>query len=252
MVTWATVADNPAGMTSASDVSPPTGSLVHYRVRAFNGTLPSSWRATTAAIPPAGTVQTLANPSFESPVIGDVFFAPVGAGWQFAGPGAGITAAHHSFGAPNLAGAQSALLQGAGGSISQDIVGLVPGRTYTLQFLAAQRSGNDQTVQVTMGGVALGTIEPPTDGGMRLYQFSVAASAATETLAFTGLNSIGGDNTLFIDDVFITSPLPAVTLDQVRSHFGKRIGGPGWDGTVDLNHDARVDAQDLHQVIQGH
>ena len=79
--------------------------------------------------------------------------------------------------------------------------------TYRLTFQAAQR-GNFQTsrqdFRVLVDGAAVGTFTP---AGTAYQQFTTAAftvGAGARTITFQGLDSAGGDNTAFIDDVRLT------------------------------------------------
>ncbi len=150
---------------------------------------------------------TIANFSFETPGIGGGNFRynPTGASWAFSGAspsGSGIVANGSGFGSPSAPhGTQAAFLQQSG-TFSQTLSGLIPGDAYTLTYLAAQRSGNQQTWDVKING---NVIQSNSDGsaGFTSYSANFVATAATQTLAFVGTNLNGGDNTVFIDNVSI-------------------------------------------------
>src|SRR5262249_26581512 len=114
--------------------------------------------------------------------------------------GSGFTA-----GNPNaLEGAQVAFLQGVG-TISQTM-DLAAG-TYRVTFQAAQRGNfqaSRQDFRVLVDGVAVGTFTPGSTAyaGFTTTAFTVGAGA--HTISFVGLDSAGGDNTAFIDDVRLT------------------------------------------------
>jgi streptogramin lyase len=141
---------------------------------------------------------------FETPAVGAGAFAytPAGSAWTFgAGSGVSGNGSDFTFGNPNATeGNQVAFLQGAG-SFSQS-VNLAAG-TYQLTFQAAQRGNFQEAWQdfrVLVDGVAVGTFTPSGTGYSSLSAtFSVAAGP--HTITFQGLDSAGGDNTAFIDNV---------------------------------------------------
>src|SRR5262249_5196062 len=124
------------------------------------------------------------------------------------GNGSAITA-----GNPNAPeGGQVAFLQQTG-RIDQ-FVSLAAG-TYQLSFQAAQRGNSQasrQDFRVLVDNRVVGTFTP----GSTAYAifttgaFSVAAGAG-HTISFRGLDTAGGDNTAFIDNIQINAVQPAAT-----------------------------------------
>jgi hypothetical protein len=169
----------------------------------------SSSQALTEQVVAATT--GLQQEGFEAPNLGTGTFGafqydPIGIPWAFAGS-AGISGNGSGFtsGNPNAPeGAQVAFLQG-GGSFSQ-AVNLAAG-TYRVAFQAAQRGNfqaSRQDFQVLVDGAVVGTFTP---AGTSYAGFTTAAftlAAGSHTIAFVGLDSAGGDNTAFIDDVQLT------------------------------------------------
>jgi autotransporter-associated beta strand protein len=148
---------------------------------------------------------------FETPDLGlgNFEYDPSGSAWTFSGAspnGSGIVANGSGFSNPNAPqGTQAAFVQ-EDGSISQAISGLIPGTTYTLSFVAAERPGNAQSWNVTMNGTTIGSYNPGSGATAYTgYTASFTATAATETLAFVGTDLAGGDNTIFIDNVKMTA-----------------------------------------------
>ncbi len=153
-------------------------------------------------------VPAAGDAGFEQPSVGAGHFEyqPAGSPWAFS-PGAGISANNSGFTAgnpPAPQGTQVALLQGTG-SFSQTVTGWAPG-SYRITFSAAQRGNvqaSHQNFDVLVDGVVVGTFTPSGTS----YQsssttvFSVAEGA--HTITFQGLDSAGGDNTAFVDDVSI-------------------------------------------------
>src|SRR5262249_29624442 len=87
--------------------------------------------------------------------------------------------------------------------------------TYRLTFQAAQR-GNVQAArqdfQVLVDGQVVGTFTPQGTGYSGLSTtFTVTAGA--HTIAFRGLDSAGGDNTAFVDDVQVAEQTAAAVSD---------------------------------------
>jgi hypothetical protein len=157
----------------------------------------------------AAPAPELGDAGFESPAVGSGSFGafqygPAGTPWTFAG-GAGISGDGSGFTAGNPhapEGSQVAFLQGTG-SISQTVANLAAG-TYRLTFQAAQRGNfqaSRQDFRVLVDGAVVGTFTPAGTGyaGLTTAAFTVAAGAHTVT--FQGLDSAGGDNTAFIDNI---------------------------------------------------
>jgi ELWxxDGT repeat protein len=157
----------------------------------------------------AVTTPTFGDAGFESPAVGSGTFgafqvAPAGTPWAFAGS-AGISGNGSGFtaGNPNAPeGAQVAFLQG-NGSFSQTVTGMAAG-TYQLSFQAAQRGNfqaSRQDFRVLVDGVSVGTFTP---GGTAYSAFTTAAfvvGSGAHTVTFQGLDTAGGDNTAFLDNV---------------------------------------------------
>jgi hypothetical protein len=145
---------------------------------------------------------------FETPVVGGGKFqyGPSGSPWAFVG-GAGIAGNASAFGNPPAPeGQQTAFVQQTG-SLSQPVAGWQAGTRYTLTLDAAQRSfhgANTQSIQVSVGGQAVGTVTPTSTGYAPYSLTFTAPTSGTLALAFTGLNPQGGDNTAFLDNVQVT------------------------------------------------
>ena len=97
-------------------------------------------------------------------------------------------------------------------TISQSVTGWAPG-IYQLSFSAAQRGGTNQASQqdfeVQVDGVVVGTFTPSgttyqtyTTAPFDVDPFVIGPGA--QTIKFLGLDTAGGDNTAFIDDVTLT------------------------------------------------
>jgi hypothetical protein len=157
------------------------------------------------------TIPTVGDPGFEAPVVGNDFsYNPTGSPWTFSGVpgnGSGVTGNNSGFTSGNSAapeGTQVGYVQGKG-TITQPVAGWSAG-SYTISFNAAQR-GNDgvsaQDFEVLVDGGVVGTFKP---AGVSYQAYTTAAFAVTagsHTIAFLGLNTAGGDNTAFIDNVII-------------------------------------------------
>jgi hypothetical protein len=138
---------------------------------------------------------------------GGFAYAPAGTPWSFSG-GAGVAGNGSGFTSGNPAapeGAQVGFLQQTG-AFSQAVAGWAAG-TYRISFDAAQRGNyqaSQQDFEVLVDGAVVGTFTPagPSYQGYTTATFTVAAGV--HTIAFQGLDSAGGDNTAFIDDVAIS------------------------------------------------
>ncbi len=153
-------------------------------------------------------VGSLNNGGFESPAVGNGFlYDPAGTPWAYtgsagvAGNGSGFTA-----GNPNAPeGTQVGFLQGLG-SFSQTLTGMAAG-TYQLTFSAAQRANfqaSRQDFQVLVDGVIVGTFTPSGTGYTSVTTDAFTLGAGVHRIVFQGLDSAGGDNTAFIDNVRLT------------------------------------------------
>jgi streptogramin lyase len=200
----------PAGQISvfSADITPTNGEGLHGITVGPDGNL---WftertgnRIGRLQLPP--TTAAVADGGFEAPGLGAGSFqyAPAGTPWTFM-DGAGISGNGSGFtaGNPNAPeGAQVAFLQG-NGSFRQTVDGLAAG-TYRLTFQAAQRGNfqaSRQDFRVLVDGVLVGIFTPAGTGyaGFTTAAFTVGAGA--HSVIFQGLDSAGGDNTAFVDDV---------------------------------------------------
>ena len=210
--------------TSYSDTAVVNGSTYFYSITAKNPGGESALSAYSGATPSAGI--TVPNFGFETPVTSTYIYNPSGGSWTFTASttngGSGLSANGSAFtsgNSPAPEGAQVAFVQRTG-SISQTISGLSPGTSYAVTFAASQRKNiaqAGQTFNVQINGVTVGSFEPPQ--GVSTYQdysTTFTASAASQTLAFVGTDTHGGDNTVFLDNVRIAPgvlPTPWVTSD---------------------------------------
>lgn len=173
-----------------------------------------AWRG---GVSPPATSLTLTNAGFETPPLGVGSFAihPGSAGWSFSGS-AGISANGSGFTSGNPAapeGAQVAILQ-QNGSIFQTINS--PAGRFSIGFSAAQRANwqtSSQDFEVKIDGQPIGTFRPVSIAYTTYTTNTFSLSAGSHTVSFEGLNSWGGDNTVFIDRVTIseiTAPAPSI------------------------------------------
>jgi hypothetical protein len=178
--------------------------------------VPMAFAVLGLAVAHPAHAQQLQDGGFESSVFSNGTFGydPTGSAWTFLGS-SGISANGSGFtgGNPNAPeGRQVAVLQSVG-SFSQTVTGFAAGQ-YSLTFDAAQRinsagySARNQNFQVLVDGVSVGAFDPALDSGS--YQpFTTgtftAAAGSSHTVQFVGLDTVGGDNTAFIDAVQLNS-----------------------------------------------
>jgi serine/threonine-protein kinase len=169
---------------------------------------------TGVAVPLSGPFPppTLVNPGFESPPLGTGPLAYVyasGGGWTFGGApgvGSGLTANNTAFTNGNPAapeGLQVAFLQSTG-VFAQSV--LFPAGTYTVSFQAAQRAGfnkGGQDFQVYVDNQAVGTFFPTTTTYQSYATRPFTVTDGPHVIHFRGMDTRGGDNTVFIDAVKI-------------------------------------------------
>ena len=160
-----------------------------------------------------------ANPGFETPAVGSgvsgYAYAPSGATWTFAGY-SGISGNGSTFtsGNPNAPeGAQVAFLEYSNSSITQ-AVSMEPG-TYQISFDAAQRQNvqaSQQDFEVLVDGSIVAQFTPASIN-YSLYSTGpfTFTTTASHTIEFLGLDTAGGNNTAFIDNVnlYTAVPLPS-------------------------------------------
>jgi hypothetical protein len=144
------------------------------------------------------------------------FNVGLGIGWTFevgtVTGGDGVTTPNTDFNPPPFTGlpfSQAALLQGTvSATIGQEITGFVPGGTYALSFYAGSRYASagtydgNQTVQVMLGGQALGTwnLVSFTPFTLETANFT-AVDGGSNILKFQGI--VSGDHTAFFSGVSI-------------------------------------------------
>jgi hypothetical protein len=180
--------------------------------------------------PPPTNSPSIADSGFEQAVVGAGMFQydPTGSPWTFSGL-AGIAGNNSGFTTgdpPAPEGNQVAFIQKTG-SISQSATAW-PAGTYVLTFDAVQRANyglSRQNLSVLIDGKVVSTITP---SGTSYEGYSTAAftvTAGSHTIAFQGLNSAGGDNTVLIDQVAVTPDvIPSVgdpDFEQVAVGAGK-------------------------------
>jgi len=131
--------------------------------------------------------------------------------WAFSG-NSGISGNGTKFtsGNPNAPeGTQVAFLQNTG-SFSQTISGFTDG-IYSFSFEAAQRGnfGDAQDFMVSLDGTSIGSFAPESFAYEAMTTDSVAVTAGSHTLTFTGMNEMD-DHTAFIDAVSVSAAPAAV------------------------------------------
>jgi hypothetical protein len=170
----------------------------------------SPWRACAVNVP---------NFGFETPSIGGGYqYNPSGGSWTFSGAspnGSGIVGNGSLFANPSAPqGVQAAFVQ-EDGTISQAIPGFNPGTPYMISFYAAQRPANAQSWNVTVNGTVIASFNPGASAtSYGTYTATFTAAAATETVSFVGTDLAGNDNTIFIDNVQITSVSATVVMSS--------------------------------------
>ena len=209
---YTTVATGVSG-TSYTDSTATNGTSYFYVISAQDGVAGGN-----------SNPGVLANNGFETPSVGTYQYNPSGALWTFTAQsgsnGSGLSANGSGFTSSNPnapQGLQVALIQGTG-TISQTVSGLTPGTTYNVTFEAAQRangSNGGQTWNVTMNGTTIGSFAPPQSAtSYLLYSAQFTATASSETLAFNGTNTNGGDNTIFLDNVAVVTPAAGESVNS--------------------------------------
>lgn len=181
-------------------------------------------------ITPMMPVNIINDPGFEMPNVGTGAFEssaynPNGSPWTFT-KGAGVAGNSSGFTSANPKapqGTQVAFLQGAPAKISQSL-NFAAGR-YTLNFQAAQRgiqNQGPQTFQVRIDATLVGTFTPTSTTYVTMSTDGFTVAAGPHTIAFEGLNPLGGDNTVFID--LVTLSAAAVQSTQAEDRITNSMG----------------------------
>jgi hypothetical protein len=202
---------------------------------------------------------SLGDGSFENVSVptGTFQYYPTGSAWAFGGGGTGISSVGSGFTAASPqqtpTGTQVAFLQG-GGVVSQAVSGFDGASSYVLSFNAAQRSGNHQDVQVLVDGVEIARVTPDSDRYQR-YAFALPQNlaAGTHTIAFVGLDSAGGDNTAFIDDVALgvdpnDQQIQQLQYAGLQNWANQVLNGPGLGASSNEILDSRGNVEAYDQV----
>jgi alpha-L-rhamnosidase len=198
--------------TNYSDMTVTNGGTWYYVVSA-NASGSESANSSEASATPSSVL----NFGFETPRVNGYQYDPGGGGWTFSGSngnGSGITGNGSGFtdaNPPAPQGTQAAFLQSYG-TISQTLIGFLPGTNYTVTFSAAERGdGNQhggQSWNVSINGVVVSSYNPSSNATSYVdYTASFTATAKAQTLTFVGTDLKTGDNTVFIDNVRIAPPL---------------------------------------------
>ena len=210
-----------------------------------------STNATASASGSAGAV--VPNPGFEVPaalattVDNTSYFeyAPSGAGWTFASD-SGIAEGNGPWYFSHMAEGNHAAFLRQNGQFSTSITFPTTG-VYRLSFRAAARVGawsstitwyNGHDFDVTLNGTEVGRVAT-WKGGFEVHTLVLppikAGDPLTQTLAFAGVNSAGGDRASLIDDVRIyrmpTFANPGFETSATLSHgtWEAGLANAGWE-----------------------
>ncbi len=234
-VTWA------SGTASVATISNAAGN------QGLASTLAVGTTAITATlsgiISPTDTLTVATTPTpavgdsgFETVQVGAGKFAydPAGSAWTFTGP-AGISANGSGFTSGNPAapqGTQVAFVQEKG-SFTQSVAGWAVG-SYAISFDAARRGNAGKSVEdfeVLVDGYVVGTFKPTGTSYQTYTTAAFTVTAGAHTIEFLGLDTAGGDNTAFLDDVAVATATPGDAALGERLRLRDR---PGWGRQVRL------------------
>jgi hypothetical protein len=194
-----------------TDTGLPSGATCYYVISAV-----SAKGVSSNCAPVSATAQAVANFSFETPSIGSGTYAyvynPSGGFWTFSGAsgnGSGLIGNGSAFGNPNAPeGVQAAFVQ-SNGIISQVLSGFVPGTTYQVRYLAAQRPGYSEAWNVKIDNSVIQT-NAAGSTSYTTYTASFVATAVTHALSFVGTDQTPNADAVFIDDVQVTIVPPTI------------------------------------------
>lgn len=178
---------------------------------------------------------------FELPELGAGLSAyaynPPSAVWTFAGA-TGIAANSSAFthqNPPAPQGDQVAFIQGGPGSVATQTFNAPAGR-YRLSLRAAQRIQgavtNQQTIILRVNNLQIAKLSPSDGNYASITTQTFVLPAGTHTLQLIGENPLGGDNTVFVDDLRLHS-LPSIAARwSSAATWGGTIPGPNDSITI--------------------
>jgi len=148
---------------------------------------------------------------------GQFKYDPTGSPWVFTG-GAGISSNKSGFTSSNppaLQGGQVAFLQGTG-SFTQSVANWAAG-SYVLLYDAAQRGNfgvSKENFEVLIDGSVVGTFTPSSTSYQGYSTAAFTVTAGAHTIEFKGLDSAGGDNTTFLDQITVAPSIGDPSFEQ--------------------------------------
>ena len=154
----------------------------------------------------AAQAQTIENASFETPTLATTAFAygPTDSGWTMTG-GSGIARNGSGFVTTNPnapLGSQVLFLQGSNCS-AERLVNISTAGTYRIRLKAAQRTGNQQSFRVLLGGTLVDVITPSNKSYVEYVSSDATLPVGDSMLRVESTNPLGGDNTVLIDSLSI-------------------------------------------------
>lgn len=172
----------------------------------------ANFTPTTFTLSPVASlgVPTVPDGGFEAAglVSGQYVYDPTGTPWTYSGY-AGVTANFSGFTSGNPVAPQGSAvgLVQMTGSMSQIIGGWAAG-TYSFSLQAAQRGnspGQAEDFAVLIDGAWAGSIKPTSTSYQAYTIPNLTLTAGTHLLKIQGLDTVGGDNTAFIDAITVTA-----------------------------------------------
>jgi cell surface hyaluronidase len=154
----------------------------------------------------AAKAQTISNASFETPTLATNTFAyrPTGSGWTMTN-GTGIARNGSGFvnTNPNAPlGSQVLFMQGSS-CTAERLVTISTAGSYRIRLKAAQRTGNQQSFRVLLGGTLVDVITPSNKNYVEYVTSDATLAVGDRMLRIESTNPLGGDNTVLIDSLSI-------------------------------------------------
>ncbi len=157
----------------------------------------------------ANAAPPVVDGSFEYPDIDGYVYGPSGSAWNCSVGSLILSDNGSGFGNPAFEGTQALVLQTVE-TIYQDISGFEIGKVYVLHWAECDRSGlGGNDIKISLGSTVVSPLHTVTSGWVRKTSAPFMALATSYRLTIQSLNTAGGDQSTFIDEVYLAQSASA-------------------------------------------